>query len=340
MKQSLLAIETMPSVQIGCRGRLYPDKSSFHSEDAGSWHVSTTALSNTAVLQAEYSCSLFTTSKRHRIKSRISADGNAVPISSDSPDFSSPGIRLEIRAEASLQLSLAGTISALRPVGSFTVISCGIGLNPRMGLFLALTWRRLGQEIAVPILLVPAAEVTSSAFVWALSVPCMVYSIAEFGIIRPLTRIKRNRMIEKKRKELSALIDARSSRALSAQELMTTMVAHKRNQEGDDGLLIISALYGAPMKPVKSLSSDQAVEFVPDQSADVTIAVQAMVNDGQVYIPRAIHKAHLTGFWDPAPLKKKVLSVRYLWRGAMHKAVVREQEGLKIPMRSHMGSSV
>ena len=209
-----------------------------------------------------------------------------------------------------------------------------------MGLFLALTWRRLGQEIAVPVLLVPAAEVTSSAFVWALSIPCMVYMIAEFGIIRPLTRMKRNRMIEKKRKELSALIEAKRSRAISAQELMTTMVAHKRNQEGDDGLLIISALYGAPIKPVRSLSSHKAVEFIPDQSADVTIAVQAMVNDGQVYIPRAIHKGHLTGFWDPAPLTKKVLLVRYLWRGAMHMAVVKEQEGLKIPMRSHTEGSV
>lgn len=91
------------------------------------------------------------------------------------------------------------------------------------------------------------------------------------------------------------------------------------------GLVIASAKYGVRDAP-------------PDEVADVTIAVAALINgddgDGRLFIPAGLRKSRLLGFWDPAPLSPaddKVLRVRYLWRGKERTVEVGELEELRLP---------
>jgi DnaJ family protein C protein 11 len=85
------------------------------------------------------------------------------------------------------------------------------------------------------------------------------------------------------------------------------------------GLIIMSAKYGVRDAP-------------PDEVADATIAVAALVgDDGVLLIPRGTRKSRLLGFWDPAPMSSKVLSVKYLSGGKEGVVEVCGREELRLP---------
>ncbi|KAI5301456.1 hypothetical protein KEM55_001719 [Ascosphaera atra] len=69
---------------------------------------------------------------------------------------------------------------------------------------------------------------------------------------------------------------------------------------------------------------------------DVTTAVGALVEQGQLNISAKVMKWQLIGFWDPAPLRTKVLRVRYKFKGEEHFVEVKDSEPLSCPMRAHL----
>jgi DnaJ family protein C protein 11 len=83
-------------------------------------------------------------------------------------------------------------------------------------------------------------------------------------------------------------------------------------------LVILSAKYSVSGAP-------------PDEIADVTVAVAALVAGGQLLIPKGLRKSHLLGFWDPAPLTTKVLLVRYLYQGKENSVEVSGRDELRLP---------
>jgi DnaJ family protein C protein 11 len=52
---------------------------------------------------------------------------------------------------------------------------------------------------------------------------------------------------------------------------------------------------------------------------------------GRLVIPAGVRKGRLLGFWDPAPGRRKVLRVVYLWRGREAVVEVEGREELRLP---------
>lgn len=98
------------------------------------------------------------------------------------------------------------------------------------------------------------------------------------------------------------------------------------------GLIILSATYGA----LKSFSSSglHSSETGADH-IDVTCALQALVQDSQLVVPPGRPKSGLLGFFDPALGRKKILRMRYTFRGRLHEVTVDDTEGLLAPIREH-----
>lgn len=77
-------------------------------------------------------------------------------------------------------------------------------------------------------------------------------------------------------------------------------------------------------------------EFASHQLyCDVKVPLQALVNKSKLVIPGGRSKSNLLGFYDPAMGEKKVLRVRYLFRGQIHDATFTDKDAVAAPMRSH-----
>lgn len=76
---------------------------------------------------------------------------------------------------------------------------------------------------------------------------------------------------------------------------------------------------------------------VPEEVADVTVAVAALVDGdekegrGSLYIPRGLRKSKLLGFWDPQPGRTKCLMVKYMYAGREGVELVMGREELRLP---------
>jgi DnaJ family protein C protein 11 len=134
-------------------------------------------------------------------------------------------------------------------------------------------------------------------------------------------------------------------------------VSRKLNaEEGRDGLVIISALYGklppSDLEKVRLLSPQGIQELaesiraqfkflkgqdLPVSSAqeyiDVTIAVQALVSNGQLHIPGGHSKSNLIGFYDPCYGEKKGLRITYQFQGRLHQVTVTDKQPVAVPLR-------
>lgn len=104
-------------------------------------------------------------------------------------------------------------------------------------------------------------------------------------------------------------------------------LAAKEKEKG--GLVILSAWYG----PISAFS-DRGVRD-NDAVIDVTIPVQALVQNSKLYIPGGRNKFNLMGFWDPCIGENKKLRVRYLFRNVVHEVDVDDVSQLRAPVKSH-----
>jgi len=295
-----------------------------------SWHISSMATPYNASVSVIYGRDIFNRITESDILSRITNSGEAVSKSNPAKMASTRGVRLEIEAEVSMDMALAGTVRGVRRIGDFSSVGVGVGLQQR-GLFVSFSWSRLGQNIIIPVILVPHGEITTNALFYALAIPWATYAAVEFVIIRPRLRQKRSRLVEKKRRELNENVLKQKMEAEQAVLLMQPSVESRQLLELEEGgLVVLKATWGVP-----DAGKHEKVQFKAGEFADVTTALASLVHDGQLIIPRGLNKAQLIGFWDASPLKAKVLAVDYLFGGKPHRVEVRGKSALSIPKREH-----
>ncbi|CAG8051301.1 unnamed protein product [Penicillium salamii] len=244
-------------------------------------------------------------------------------------------VRLEVSAIAGLDMSLSWTIKGIRRVGEYTRLGLGVGIADK-GMMLTVTWRRLGQNIDIPILICPANEATSGATALTAVFPWLAYCAIEFGYIRPRDRKKRRQEAARRHRELKKLLPQKREESLQAIELMTEQVQRRQGrEEAHDGLTILKAEYGY-IPPANKKPKDG---FTEPRVTDVTIPVAALVNRGQLVISKKSIKFHILGFHDPAPLLPKRLKIWYRFQGRDHYVEAGDKEKVSCPLRAHLVSN-
>ena len=296
-----------------------------------SWHFTVDSSPDDTTVSVTWGRDLFSRAVEQPIRSRVRKSGEAVARSRDFEIPSPRGVRFEIEGNVGLDLSLGGVVRGVRRIGHFTSIGIGVGLNPERGLYISFSWSRLGQNIIVPVILLSGDELDFKPILWALAVPWATYAAVEFGILRPRLRRRRQKLIEKTRKELRETVLRRRVEAEQANVLMRPLVEHRQALEREQGgLVILRAEYG-----VRVIGSNSKSSWRPGEVADVTVALAALVDGGQLSLPRGLEKGSMIGFWDPAPLRKKLLIVDYLFEGKRHHAEFTHNDALSLPMRAH-----
>ncbi len=296
-----------------------------------SWHITIDSSPHNTNISMTWGRDLFSRAAEHAVRSRIRKSGEAVARSHDFDIPSSRGIRFEVEGSMGLDLSLSGTVRGARRIGHFTSVGIGVGLNPERGLFISLSWSRLGQNIIIPVILLSGDELRFKSILWALAVPWATYTAVEFGILRPRLKRKRQKLVEKTRKELHENVFRRKVEAEQATVLMTPLVEHRQAMERENGgLVILRAEYGVP-----AVTSEHKTIWRPGEVVDVTVALAALVSESQLSLPRGLDKAQLIGFWDPSPLRRKLLVVDYLFGGKRHHVKFAHNDALSLPTRAH-----
>ncbi|KAK2777785.1 hypothetical protein FQN52_000988 [Onygenales sp. PD_12] len=254
----------------------------------------------------------------------------------------SGAVRLEVRTTVGHDLSLGWSVSGTRRIGEFTRMGLGVGLEGKLGIVYTVTWSRLGQNIKLPIAMCPLEHVSGDLSALAVIVPWAIYSAVEFGYLRPKARRRQRQEISQQRKKLRKSVGKRKAESEKAIRLMGEQVRRRQEREADrDGLVILSAEYGCPPESVSRLrrkggSGRAAGESEEEAMIDVTVPVAALVDQGQLVISAQVIKSQIIGFYDPSPLRRKLLRVRYRFSGREHVVEAWDGEGITCPMRSHL----
>jgi DnaJ family protein C protein 11 len=223
------------------------------------------------------------------------------------------GVRGEIEIGASRDRDLFVAVRALRRVGRFSRVGVEVGVS-RANVHLSVYWSRLGRRVTVPVLLGRGGEVVF----WGVVLPFLGMGMLEMWDRRRGNK-KKDRAGSMSKEEMQGYITRRRAEADELTVVMASGVEPRQRIERQaGGLVIVSAKYS-----VKGAPSDEV--------ADVTVAVAALVNGGELLIPKGLRKSRLLGFWDPAPRQTKVLTVRYLYQGKEGFVEVVGREELRLP---------
>ncbi|GBF59995.1 J domain-containing protein [Trichophyton mentagrophytes] len=303
-----------------------------HFKSGGSWDFLLHSSPSSILLTLNYEKDLFTTQPEHPVLSQWSYEGYTPPKEA----INSPPVRLEVQATTSIDLSTGWMISGSRKVGQFTRMGLGIGVQGNMGLVCSITWSRLGQKLTIPIAICPFEIVNADIASMAVMVPWLTYAVMEFGFWRPRQRRKQKKAIAKQQRRVQRLMAKRKAESLEAIELMKDHVTRRQDMEEQrGGLVILHAEYGY-IPPQSTFNVSRSGSRADENMVDVTIPVAALVDQGQLNIPRSIVKSEILGFSDPAPFMPKTLRIQYIFGWKKHSVEIPDGEDVICPMQSHL----
>lgn len=180
------------------------------------------------------------------------------------------GIRLN--ADVAFSAASGATIGVRASRRIFTHTRVGVGLAAGKDVVLSLTWSRLGQKIALPVVVAPVLDVAS--IVYAVLVPVTAYGLLEGFYLRPRERRVRRAEAGARKRQMAARVARCRRRAEDVVELMREQVtAGQRRRRERGGLVVVEAAYGRE-----------------GEWADVTVAVAALMEGDQLVIPRGVTK--------------------------------------------------
>ncbi|GJD02717.1 dnaJ domain-containing protein [Colletotrichum higginsianum] len=289
----------LPQGECGIRGL---DRESSNGDD-GSWTVSASLTANTVAGYLRY--------------------GRDLLLPGPSP------ARLELELCSNTLLDGYVAVRNLWAVSRFSKLGLELGASPH-SLHLSLYWSRLGQRLSVPVLLSPRAEHSGAAILFCCAgvAPLVAFAARHF-----LARPRRTRPTEV---DLQAYVARKRAAADEVASLLAGAVeARQRVERQRGGLVVLSAKFGVKNEGGDGGGgdgdNDDGDDWAAEEVADVTLAVAALVEDGGLRIPAGVRKGSLLGFWDPAPLRRKALHVRYLWRGKEGTVEVMGRDELVLP---------
>lgn len=212
-------------------------------------------------------------------------------------------------------------------VASKTNLGGGIDVGFPSGISLRFTIKRLGQNLSIPISISP--EINLTTLVASIAIPTTAWLLVNEFAISPWRTRKLNNKLREIKELNSTFLENKRKEAEEALLLLQESVSRRTEIEiQNNGLVIVEAIYGKFEDEIP----------VKDECADVTIAVQNLVNDSQLYIVGGHSKSKIIGFYDPCFGSPKKLLVRYKFKKHLHTVIVEDKVPLVCPMRSHMES--
>ncbi|PWN30505.1 hypothetical protein BDZ90DRAFT_248139 [Jaminaea rosea] len=238
----------------------------------------------------------------------------------------------------------------------------GVGVTAGLpgGVTMRVSFNRLGQKVALPILLAPAPR--ADLVIAATALPLMGLFAAESLYLAPKRKRKvRGRLAELRRDNWDLIRQRRRAAKEGVEALRSQARKRASSERAKGGLIVIEAWYGrADALPVSEAILEGAVDAEeldrrawlgearnaeaeassPSSSAqplycDVRIPLQALVSRSGLVIPGGRSKSNLLGFYDAAMGERKVLRVRYLFRGQVHEATFADKDAVACPLRAH-----
>ncbi|KAF9963438.1 hypothetical protein BGZ65_003394 [Modicella reniformis] len=231
--------------------------------------------------------------------------------------------RIRIGTKYSNLAGLSASIGGDRRITEYTKLGLAVELALSGGVALNVRLARLGQSVTIPILL--SSDFSTKFAFWAGLAPLCALAILDFGVIKPRGRRQRAEKLRELRKIHGEFIAEQRKEAEESIRLLRDTTGRKMKQEQDkDGLVIVEASYG-------NLNAGIV--------ANVTVAVQALVNNSQLAMPGGHSKTHILGFYDPCLGEKKQLRIRYEFQKRLHEVVVADMDHVVLPARSHLITS-
>ncbi|KAJ2658612.1 hypothetical protein IWW48_003934 [Coemansia sp. RSA 1200] len=216
------------------------------------------------------------------------------------------------------------------------------------GVSVTLGFSRLEHLIEIPVLLTPLPEIVVT--LCAVAVPATAMLGFNYAVVRPRRRrIIQQRMDELKDEQRYQLHQQKRNAHEAVRVMKDVVERNRKNALATDGLFVEKAYYGDLPFDITAENSNGLLaaldraqnsrtalsEADEPRACDVTIALQALINDNQLVISEGGSKRFLPGFYDPAFGVPKMLFVRYRFKGKLHEVVVKDSQALAIPMRVH-----
>ena len=192
--------------------------------------------------------------------------------------------------------------------------------NTNFGVMLQITFKRSNYSFSVPFLL--SSDVSLTASLWGVALPSLLGGLVYKLAYEPLkVKYEQDKLKEFEEKYRNLFL-RKKTEAEEALILLSECVREKIKHESSvNGLLILEAFYGKLDDPSKTI--------------DVTIPVQFLVSQSQLLL-NPHPKYFLLGFYDPCFNEPKRLSVRYKFRGKIHKVEIDDTDSLVAPLRFHL----
>ncbi|KAG9303454.1 hypothetical protein G9A89_013781 [Geosiphon pyriformis] len=199
------------------------------------------------------------------------------------------------------------------------------------GLTFKFRFSRLGQKITIPVNI--SSEFDSGLIFWSTIIPVVTICALDQLILDPRRKKTRAKKLAALRDRHADYITTQKREAAETLRLLRPSVERKIDAERDkDGLIIVEAWYGNIVQQIK--------EDVPlkdcNYAIDVSIPLQALVNDSQLIIPGGRSKSSIMGFFDPCMGEPKQLKIKYIFKRKLHEITVDDTAPIALPLRSHI----
>ncbi|KAI9339638.1 hypothetical protein BDR26DRAFT_862057 [Obelidium mucronatum] len=156
---------------------------------------------------------------------------------------------------------------------------------------------------------------------------------AIYGVL-PVSKFPRSSHVKKFSSFMGGGGAAAAAAAASALEREGSGVATPPHMVGRDGS------YDDLSGVAASGDDDHGAAAAEVKWIDVTIPVQSLVFNSQLYISGNHSKAHIVGFYDPCIGEPKKLRVTYKFQGKLHQVEVDDSNAIAAPLRAHTVSDI
>ncbi|ORZ25560.1 hypothetical protein BCR42DRAFT_340731 [Absidia repens] len=241
-------------------------------------------------------------------------------------------MRVRVAGSISTVGGLTASIGSDHKLSSNTRFGMSMECGVPTGVTVQFKVSRLGQKLVMPIIL--SSEFDFRLTFLGTAIPAAVAMAVDQLLLKPRRQKQIKAKILELREQHADILANRKAEAEDAQKLVTATAERKTKVESDkkDGLVIVKALYGHLENLVDEEGDDEEAEGV----IDVTVVLQAMVNESRLTIPSGHSKTNICGFYDPCLGERKQLKVQYRFQHQLHQVIIKDSAALIVPMRAHL----